>query len=130
MSNNNFIQLLNGCFTGILHWPDLDVLCNQFFENDQPWYIYQLDSGVPDYPLHGISLYAEFGDIIKQMCAKYRRKHCGFVYVDNIKSPSLIKIYDPFNMGTSCCGHTRKTLPRWIISRCMPLVVFSKNQSP
>jgi hypothetical protein len=61
---------------------------------------------------------------ITELDALLRREHdedyCGIVYADDFDLPTLIKIYDPNNLGSSCGMHGVAHPPRWLLSRIRP----------
>ena len=63
-------------------------------------------------------------DETERVDAQLRREHaygyCGIVYVDDVDAPTLVKIYDPRNLGTSCSHGAAPIPPRWILSTVQP----------
>jgi hypothetical protein len=57
--------------------------------------------------------------------ALWRREHderlCGIVYADDLRIPSLVKIYDPNNLGVSCGFSSNPPLPGWVMSKLPPV---------
>jgi len=54
-------------------------------------------------------------------CTDHGEDYCGIVYVDNKQQPSLIKIYDPNHLGSSCgSSGAPPPLPGWTISLEQP----------
>lgn len=116
-----FKNRLNGNFSGILQWQQLDELWERVKQGK--WYLYQLGEEVPPTPLYG----DELAKRIDALNALLRREHdyhyCGIVYADNVEQPTLVKVYDPNNMGTSCSGNAAPSPPGWILSTDQPSVV-------
>jgi len=52
--------------------------------------------------------------------ANTTRTTCGIVYADDLDNPSLIKIYDPSHLGTSCGSSKHRILPGWVMSKMPP----------
>ena len=46
--------------------------------------------------------------------------YCGIVYADDPSRPTLIKIYDPNNLGVSCGFSKDPPLPGWVMSLLPP----------
>jgi hypothetical protein len=53
---------------------------------------------------------------------------CGIVYVDHVEEPTLIKVYDPNNLGSACSRSTTPTPPLWILSTAPPPLI--DNHAP
>jgi len=125
-----FRQRLDGSFTGVLRWPQLDSLWAAITAQSTPWYLYQVGSPVPDQPLYGES----FTESIKRLDQLLRQEHdydyCGIVYADDLDKPSLIKIYDPNNLGSSCGCSGNRIPPRWIISQDRPTPIEDQAPTP
>jgi hypothetical protein len=116
--NASFHERLNGRFHGMLKWQQLDALW-QRVKTDQ-WYFYQVGEALPGEPLCG----DELAQRINALDALLRQEHaydfCGIVYADDGEHPTLIKVYDPNNIGSSCSRSTTPTLPGWILSLSPP----------
>lgn len=56
--------------------------------------------------------------------------YCGIVYVDDVESPGLIKIYDPNNIGSSCSRSETPTPPGWVLSVAPPSLIESHALVP
>lgn len=130
VEETSFKQYLDGQFIGILRWHQLDALWETIQANDSGWYFYQVGSPVPDTPLHGKPL----ADAIAELDTLLRQEHdydyCGIVYADNTEQPSLVKVYDPNSLGSSCgCGGVRIP-PRWIISKIPPETIEDNAPTP
>lgn len=126
----NFSDTLNGSLSGVLQWERWESLCGQLRDSGQPWYFYAVGCGVPDTPLAG----AELDKALTEIDALLRREHeeayLGIVYADDLAQPTLVKIYDPNNLGSSCgsCGYTIP--PGWVFSRQAPQAIFSDIPLP
>lgn len=117
---NEFAIHMNGRFRGILRWEELDALWATVRAVPEGWYASLTGEAVPQEPLDAGVL----PRFIEELDGLLRREHdydyCGIVYVDDPAEPTLIKIYDPHNLGSSCgCGGTRIP-PRWVLSRMPP----------
>ncbi|MDO9009640.1 MAG: hypothetical protein Q7U80_15600 [Thiobacillus sp.] len=118
--STNFAERMNGQFWGILQWPQLDELWGRLKVEPTGWYASLVGEAPPEVPLAADAL----ARLITEVDALLRREHefdyCGIVYADDATQPTLVKIYDPNNLGNACgsCGH--KIPPRWALSRMKP----------
>ena len=120
-STDPFLNVFQGSFSGILRWPQLDELWLTIQQSNNQWYVYQIGENVPQQVLST----EKFKTFIKHLDGLIRKDHgetyCGIVYVDNIVEPSLIKVYDPNNLGSSCgSSGGPPPLPGWTISLLPP----------
>lgn len=119
--NLDFLHVFRGSFQGVLRWPQLDQLW-QTVRNSKhnEWYLY----AVGELPPLQVANVDEVDHFIQELDRLLRREHaedyCGIVYVDNFQQPSLIKIFDPHNLGTMCGSKGGQPLPAWIISKLKP----------
>ena len=125
-----FTEILNGSLFGVLHWEHWETLCGQLRNSDQPWYFYAVGCGVPDAPLADAELDKALAEIDALLRREHEETYLGIVYADDLASPSLVKIYDPNNLGSSCgsCGYTIP--PGWVFSRQTPQAIFSDIPLP
>jgi len=123
MSNtsNLFFEKFQGSFSGILRWHQLDELWLQVQSMKKNWYIYQIGEQVPNKPISAEKL-TEFIQHLDQLLrTDHGEDYCGIVYVDNKQQPSLVKIYDPNHLGSSCgSSGAPPPLPGWTISLQQP----------
>ncbi|GAB4344355.1 MAG: hypothetical protein Kow006_00170 [Gammaproteobacteria bacterium] len=115
-----FAERLTGKFSGILRWEELDALWRRINASDEPWYLYQVGSEPPAEPVRGPTLAQALGELGALLRADHDYDYCGIVYVDDREQPTLVKVYDPNNLGASCGSSGRTILPRWILSRQRP----------
>lgn len=114
---SDFRTRLNGRFQGMLHWHQLDAL----WQKVKPgvWYVYQIGESIPTAPLQGTAL----AQRVDALDALLRREHdldyCGIVYADDAEQPTLIKVYDPNQIGSSCSSGPAAP-PGWILSLTPP----------
>ncbi|GAB4116638.1 MAG: hypothetical protein Fur0026_04040 [Sideroxydans sp.] len=118
-THNDFQARLNGRFQGMLHWHQLDALWHKV--KPGIWYVYQLGEPVPDAPLHGEALAQRVDALDALLRREHDEKYCGIVYADDAESPTLIKVYDPAHMGSSCS--TTASPPGWIFSVAPPQAI-------
>ena len=113
----DFHVRLQGRFTGMLHWKQLDALREKVKAGE--WYFYQLGESLPTSVLFGDPL-AQRIDALNKLL---RREHdyCGIVYADDAEAPTLVKVYDPSHMGSSCRNSAAP--PGWILSVTPPQAI-------
>ena len=112
----------NGSFSGVLRWPQLDAFWAVLrAAAGRGWYIYGVGEPVPQ-AASGTDEVLRFVDEID---ALLRREHdedyCGIVYADDLQAPTLIKIFDPNNLGSSCGSSAHPPKPGWILSLQQPV---------
>ncbi|WP_353571018.1 hypothetical protein [Candidatus Albibeggiatoa sp. nov. BB20] len=119
-TGDEFKTLYNGSFSSALRWPQLDALWEQVKIQPQYWYIYCVGESLPNQTATADTLLAFIQEIDKLLHQEHDYDYCGIVYADNLTQPSLIKIYDPSNLGASCGSSGQKVEPRWILSKIIP----------
>lgn len=129
-ATRSFEQRLWGRFSGVLRWSQLEALWGQLRAvASGGWYIYDLETPPPARPASS----EEFIAFLKRIDDHLRREHeydyCGIVYADDLHEPSLIKIYDPKNLGAVCGPGGSRVLPRWIVSRTRPTALQQQTVS-
>lgn len=132
MNNNDaFYQAFRGNFSSLLSWQQLD----EFWEvvrrkADAGWYIYAIGAQVPVQPFPA----EDVAKFLIEVDALLRREHyedyCGIVYTDNRQEPTLIKIFDPDNLGVSCGFSNHPPLPGWVLSLIPPQPLESRRPLP
>ncbi|MGD8783758.1 MAG: hypothetical protein PVG75_04945 [Thioalkalispiraceae bacterium] len=120
-SDSDFYSSFRGSFVGILKWPQLE----EFWEvlrsrADNNWYIYALGEPVPENPVTKDRLNTFITEIDALLRKEHQEDYCGVVYVDDKDEPSLVKIYDPGNLGIVCGYSDNPPLPGWIVTRLKP----------
>jgi hypothetical protein len=115
-----FLDAFRGSFTSALRWPQLDALWDGVRAAPDGWYLYAI--GEP--PPRTAAAPAEVLRFVDEIDALLRREHdedyCGIVYADDLRTPAMIKIYDPNNLGVSCGFSANPPLPGWVLSRMPP----------
>ncbi len=102
--------------------PELDKFWNQLKnQSHKNWYIYDLN----EQPQEKSVACSEFHSFIKHIDSFLRSTHkedyCGVVYVDDITTPSYIKIFHPKRMGFGVCSLIKEApLPGWVLSTIKP----------
>lgn len=127
--NPEFDQLIHGLLYSLLSWKQLAEFWPKV-DTQAGWYLYAIGEAVPD----ASSTSTEVNDFIQRIDALLHRDHkedyCGIVYADNLDNPSLVKIYDPNNLGVSCGSSKNPPLPGWIMSTMSPSELHPKGIIP
>ena len=106
-----FDQLFDGTLYSLLSWKQLA----DFWE--------RLDADAPppqEQPADAEHVLAFTREIDALLRREHHEDYCGIVYADDLDNPSLIKIYDPNHLGTSCGSSKHRILPGWIMSKMQP----------
>ncbi|MEZ5536938.1 MAG: hypothetical protein R3F02_15105 [Thiolinea sp.] len=115
-----FMSIYQSEFRGVLRWHQLDELWQQIRGSKSAWYVY----AVGELPPETAATTTQLDTFITEIDALLRRDHaedyCGIVYANNIEQPTMVKIFDPNNLGSSCGSSGRITLPGWILSTQKP----------
>ncbi len=127
---NDFRQRLDGRFEGLLRWPQLDELWQRLKQSDSPWYFYQVGSELPDAPVAGEALSKAIDELDALLRQDHDYDYCGIVYADDPHEPTLIKVYDPNNLGSSCGSSGQRIPPRWILSLDPPEEIVDEAPMP
>jgi hypothetical protein len=130
-SSDTFYRAFRGNFSSLLSWQQLD----EFWEvlrrkADAGWYIYAIGTPVPAQ----ISSSADVVKFINEVGALLRKEHyedyCGIVYTDSRQDPTLVKIFDPDNLGVACGFSNHPPLPGWILSLIPPQPLETRRPLP
>ena len=117
--NAEFDRLFEGTLYSLLAWEQLDA----FWSRVDPaagWYLYALGEARPDAPADAEHVTAFTREIHALLRREHHEDYCGIVYTDDLDHPSLIKIYDPNHLGTSCGSSKHRILPGWVMSTLPP----------
>ena len=125
-----FRTAFRGNFAGVLSWEDLDAFWNVVRNNAAGWYVYAIGEPPPAAPATA----EQVGTFITEVDALLRREHeedyCGIVYADSKTEPSMIKIFDPNNLGVRCGFSDNPPLPGWVLSRLPPVALYDNAHRP
>ena len=119
-----FLEKYNGVLRGVMQWDKLDKLWSTIRQQEtNGWYIYAPGHDLPE----KIADSSDVDHFISRMDSLLRKEHdedyCGIVYTDDFAHPTLVKIFDPNNLGTSCGSSMIAPLPGWIMSRSKPVAL-------
>jgi len=116
-----YLVQFRGAFKSAMRWHDLDDLWQVLRASPKGWYVYHVGDEVPHAPLDE----AQFENFLEQvdrlLRADHQEDYCGIVYADDLRVPSMVKIYDPHNLGVSCGYSESPPLPGWVVSRAAPV---------
>lgn len=127
-SDNSFATRMDGKFYGVLQWSDLDKLWGKVRDNPEGWYASLTGETPPVVPMTAAALVSFVSEIDTLLHREHEENYCGVVYVDDTEKPSLLKIFDPHNMGTGCRVGGDPIPPLWVLSRIKPELI--KNNVP
>jgi len=132
MSNESrpFLARLDGRFEGLLRWPQLDALWQRLKQGGEAWYFYQVGSALPEAPLAGAALEQAIDELDALLRRDHDHDYCGIVYADDPGQPTLVKVYDPNNLGSSCGSSGQRIPPRWILSLQRPEEIVDEAPLP
>jgi len=123
-----FHARLGGTFSGILQWQQLDELWARV--KTGTWFFYQVGEEPPEHSLGGDELAVRIDALNTLLRHDHDYHYCGIVYVDNVEAPTLIKVYDPNTLGSSCSHNATPTPPGWILSTAQPAIIESGIPTP
>jgi hypothetical protein len=125
-----FYSAFRGRFTGVLSWQDLDDFWKVVRGHAAGWYVYAIGEPAPVQP----STPEQVNNFLNEVDALLRKEHqedyCGIVYTDSKTEPSMIKIFDPNNLGVQCGFSDNPPLPGWVMSRLPPATLESRDRRP
>lgn len=125
-----FTEILNNPLHGVMHWDKWDSLCDHIRVSDEPWFVYSVGHTIPEFPVKDAQLVIALDEIQALLRREHEEDYLGIVFVDNLTSPTLVKIYDPCNLGSSCGSSGRRIPPGWILSRLPPISIDSDMPLP
>jgi len=119
--SDEFLEKYNGVLRGVMQWDKLDGLWKVIRDQEiEGWYIYAVGHDLPE----KLADNEELDQFITSMDTLLHKEHdqdyCGIVYTDDFSKPTLVKIFDPNNLGTSCGSSKIPAQPGWVISRDKP----------
>lgn len=118
--SKSFAERLDGRYYGILQWSGLDELWARVRAQPEGWYA-ALTGEEPSTSMVERAALDKFLTAIDALLRKeHNHNYCGVVYADDLENPTLIKIFDPYNMGSGCRVGGAPIPPLWILSRMQP----------
>lgn len=129
-TESEYMRQFRGGFTSALRWPQLDSLWDSLRSEPQGWYVY----AVGEIPPEEVSDAGALMQFINEIDVLLRREHdedyCGIVYADDLSAPTMVKIYDPNNLGVTCGFSDNPPLPGWVLSRYQPVDLPHAQAAP
>ena len=126
-----YLRHFRGSFTSALRWHHLDALwANLRRQAGDDWYIYAIGEPPPEQTATREQLYRFIDEVDALLRREHAEEYCGIVYADDLGQPSMIKVYDPNNLGVSCGFSTNPPLPGWVLSRLMPCDLAAQRATP
>lgn len=131
VSNDTFYKAFRGNFSSLLSWQQLDEFWNVVRQKaGAGWYIYAIGTPVPAQPATPEAVAKFIIEVDALLRNDHHEDYCGIVYADNKENPTLIKIFDPNNLGVSCGFSNNPPLPGWVLSLIPPQPLESKRPLP
>ncbi len=128
---NEFMSAFRGSFTSTLRWHQFDALWEILAAKaDDDWFIYAIGESPPEQTASTTDLRRFLDEMSLFLRREHDEEYCGIVYADDLQQPSLIKIYDPHNLGVSCGFSDNPPLPGWVVSRLQPCDLPSTRVVP
>ncbi len=124
--DNAFLRAFHGSLTSTLRWPDLEIFWAVLRGRAAAgWYVYALGETPPQTPVDADKLH-EFIDAMDALLRKeHQEEYCAIVYADDLNAPTLVKIFDPNNLGVSCGFSDNPPLPGWVLSLEPPVDIVA-----
>ena len=98
-----FYLQFRGNFTSLLSWKQLDEFWIVVRENAAAgWYVYAIGEAAPMQPCTAQQVNTFIDKIDPLLRKDHQEDYCGIVYTDSKTQPTMIKIFDPNNLGVSC----------------------------
>ncbi len=121
ITEDAYLQKYRGFLSGVLKWDDLSQLWETVLQQQQSWFIYAVGETPPNTPATPEQLDKFIQSIDELLRKEHAEDYCGIVYVDDMKMPALVKIYDPDNLGVVCGFSENPPLPGWVMSLLPPV---------
>jgi hypothetical protein len=129
--SNPFLNAYKGYLSNILKWEDLDTLWQTVRNRaDAGWYIYAVGETPPAEKSTTEQLQTFITEVDKLLHEEHHEDYCGIVYVNDRDEPSLVKIYDPNHLGSSCGPGFGEVLPGWVLSTIAPVDLQASTPLP
>ena len=125
----SYQELFSGTLHGVMQWGQWDEMRLRIV-NAGEWYVYALGHDLPEATTSGPKLTAILDEMDALLRRDHREKYLGIVYADDLATPTLVKVYDPNNLGSSCGSSGRVILPGWVLSRIPPEPMVSQSPVP
>lgn len=128
---NLFYAAFRGNFTSLLKWEDLDAFWQVLGQNAAAgWYVYAIGEALPTQALSAEQLKLFLDKIDALLRQEHQEDYCGIVYTDSKTKPTMIKIFDPNNLGVQCGFSDNPPLPGWVMSLLPPQSLDGNQHLP
>ena len=94
------------------------------------WYLYAIGEQLPTSPATAEQVNMFIQEIDALLHKDHHESYCGIVYADDLEKPTVVKIYDPNHLGSSCGSSKNPPLPGWIMSQFPPTEKQPKHIVP
>ena len=126
-----FHAAFRGLFKSILRWHQLDAFWDVVrLKADAGWYIYAIGTPVPTQTAAADDVKKFIAEIDALLRRDHHEDYCGIVYADSAEEPTLVKIFDPNNLGVSCGYSDNPPLPGWVLTLIPPQPLELKRPLP
>lgn len=115
-------QFSKGRFVAAMKWTDLDALWKTMKQKaGESWFVHAIGEQ-PPVDTASAEKVTEFIDEIDTLLRRdHDEDYCGIVYADDRKNPTMVKIFDPNNLGVSCGYSDNPPPPGWVLSKHKPV---------
>ncbi len=127
----DYLAQFQGRFIGIMQWDKCNALFDTLIDNpSNDWHFYDTTSTVPLSVTSANTLVERLTSIKSIIQDKHKERYCGVVYVDDLKNPTFIKIFNPNNLGKACGSSEHPPIPQWLLSKTPPVDIVAKFAQP
>jgi len=128
---SNYLTEFQGRFIGVMQWNVCNTLLEKLIaEPATDWYLYDTLTPVPQTTISADELVENLTDIHTILKTEHRERYCGIVYVNDLKNPTFVKIFNPNNLGKVCGSSENPPIPQWLLSKTKPEDVVEKFSPP
>ena len=126
-----FLISYKGYLSNLLQWEDLDALWQTLrSQAENGWYISAVGETPPAHPSTAAELTLFIEEIDQLLRREHQEDYCGIVYVNDRAAPSLVKIFDPNHLGSSCGPGFGEVFPGWVLSTMAPVDLQAATPPP
>lgn len=129
-AHSDYLQAFRGSFTSALRWHHLEDLWQRLREAPDGWFVYAVGEEPPAEVLNTEDFLAFLAGVDTLLRDEHDEDYCGIVYADDLQEPTMIKIYDPNNLGVVCGYSDNPPLPGWVLSRIPPVDLQADRPLP
>lgn len=123
-----FIDKFHKRYIGIMQWDDFEGFWQGLKNQTQDWFLY--DTNTPPPRKISENIKQTLDNIHKIIKEEHQERYCGLIFTDDLKTPTLVKIFHPNNLGKSCGSSEYPALPRWILSKIPPIDIIKEFGTP